>query len=237
MGIHIITTLSFLAFVKAFPQKNLLSKKTIKNQENLQQIAQNQLAQASSEAQQVANQGLITAQDLADKYKLKDFDGNPIDIKELQKLASKSDKNPLPSMEDIQNKVEQLVENAQKVVEENRENINKMKKQNLREVYDEAFRKSYDGFDHADPLIERDLKKIMQKVYLKAIKLSENSSKDPLSQSQPDLGKIISLVEREANKQLTPLIRELRRNPNFVGDVVNNYGPDVADFFKNNIMG
>merc|ERR1711978_420757 len=205
--IHIITTLSFLAFAKAFPQKNSLSKQTIINQKNLQRTAQKQFAQASIQAQQVASQGLINAQNLTDQFKLKDFDGNPIDLKELQKLAANNNQNPLPSMKDIENKFKKLVEDAQKVVQANRGNINKMTRllarQNLREVYDEAFRISYSGFNHADPLIERDLKKIMRQAYLKTIKLSELSSEDPLSRSGPRLGKFIRLLEREANRHAT----------------------------------
>merc|ERR1711879_390485 len=224
--IHILT-LSFLAFAKAFPQKSILSKQTIRNQKNLQRIAQKQFAQASIQAQQVASQGLINAQNLTDQFKLKDFDGNPIDIKELQKLAANSNQNPLPSMKDIENKFKKLVEDAQKVVQENRGNINKIGRQNLREVYDEAFRKSYSGFNHADPLIERDLKTVMRQVYLKTIKLSEMSSEDPLSRSGPPLGKFIRLVEREANRHANPLIREMRRNPNFVNDAIKHYGPSV----------
>merc|ERR1712066_1082211 len=224
------------AFAKAFPQKSILSKQTIRNQKNLQRIAQKQFSQASIQAQQVASQGLTNAQNLTDQFKLKDFDGNPIDFKELQNLAANSNQNPLPSMKDIENKVKKLVEDAQKVVQENRRNINKIGRQNLRKVYDEAFRKSYSGFNHADPLIERDLKTVMRQVYLKTIKLSERSSEDPLSRSGPPLGKFIRLVEREANRHATPLIREMRRNPNFVNDAIKHYGPSVAGFLKNKIM-
>lgn len=198
----LITIISLYAITNA----HKLPKKLISNkdQKKLQQLADQHLGQVSSQAQQAADQSLQAAQHLADQYQLKDFDGNPVDVKELQKLVQQNGQRSLPTMQEIEKKAKDLASQVAKDIEnyyqDNKKTIKKMKKQNLREVYDKAFKDTYKGFDHPDPLIKRDIKKIMKKVYLEIIKQAGESDRDPLHRSQPDLGKFINLIERDGPK-------------------------------------